>query len=86
MWRTQYVIKKSIQILYYKYCSVAGQTYTIFLTVYNLPENATVTTMQLTGGSGSENILNLTHMSSDFDSTYFSTVTLISEVNEFTNW
>ncbi|CAC5404391.1 unnamed protein product [Mytilus coruscus] len=64
---------------------IIGQTYTIFLTVYNLPENATVTTIQLTDGHGSENQFNLTQMPSDFDSTYFTTVTLLSEVNEVTH-
>ncbi|XP_052084364.1 von Willebrand factor A domain-containing protein 7-like [Mytilus californianus] len=59
---------------------IIGETYTIFLTVYNLPENATVTTILLTEGSGSKNLFNLTQMPSDFDSTYFTTALLISEL------
>ncbi|VDI79844.1 Hypothetical predicted protein [Mytilus galloprovincialis] len=58
---------------------IIGQTYTIFLTVYNKPENATVTTILLTESSGSENLFTLTKITSDFYSTYFCSASLISE-------
>ncbi|CAG2252444.1 unnamed protein product [Mytilus edulis] len=58
---------------------IIDQTYTIFLTVYNLPENATVTTLLLTESSGSENRFTLTKITSDFYSTYFCSTSLISE-------
>lgn len=70
----QLCIKTSITLF-------AGERYTLLFTVYNLPVGMNVSALRLKTSNSTTNNLNLVQIAGDFDSTYFVSTTLTSDVS-----